>query len=378
MFIIERIFGFGLYMLVLMLVCLLLIKTNISSKKLLRAYTVFLCVIAFLYKPYITGDLYRIYETMDFFATMDFKLFWTDFALESSIPIARLLYWIFGKTGVNSLLPVFSALVCYSIIFHIFNKTKELYSVSSQNMAFVLFFVMSNSIYISVIGGIRMMLALCMIIFSLFRITVEKKFSITDILFFAASIFIHTMSLAVLGVCMLVALFDSGRSMAKKIGYISGIGAGCLLFALFFRDTVISFYNKFLGYIFGDKHSDFWEYIMGGLIVIVLVFLFVEYRSLYKANVGKELRKINLAGVLCVAIGLIFCFEFSMFYRFAGQLAVLLCVPSMMVTLQNTEGKPSRIIKSFDFRSILIIMSIIIALISCTRGSLSSLKLFEL
>lgn len=378
MFIIERIFGFGLYMLVLLFVCLLLVKTNVSSKKLLRVYMVFLCVVAFLYKPYITGDLYRIYETMGFFATMDFKLFWTDFAMESSIPLARLLYWIFGKTGVNSLLPVFSALICYSVIFYIINKTKEIYSVSNKNIAFVLFFVMTNSIYISVIGGIRMMLALCIIVFSFFRITVEKKYNVADVVLFIASIFIHAMSIAVIGICLLVAFFDSGRSISKKIAYVCGAGAIAVLFAFFFRDIVTSFYHKFLGYILGDNYSDFWEYIMGGLIVIVLVFLFVEYRSLYKANVGKELRKINLAGVLCVAIGLIFCFEFSMFYRFAGQLAVILSIPSMMATLQNTEGKPSRIIKYFDFRSILMIMSILIAIISCTRGSLSSLKLFEL
>jgi hypothetical protein len=73
-----------------------------------------------------------------------------------------------------------------------------------------------------------------------------------------------------------------------------------------------------------------------------------------------------------------FCFEFSFFYRFGGQLAVLLSIPTMMVTLEKRKGKSGAVIRGVDFRSVLILFSLIIAVLSCTRGSLSSLKFFEL
>ena len=123
MFIIERIFGISAYMLVLLLVCFLLSKTNMPCKSALRFYLFCLSVMAFFYKPYITADLYRIFEQMEYFSSMDFDRFWSDFVLNSSTPLSRLLYWFFGKTGCNKLLPVFSACFCYSLIFYVIEKT---------------------------------------------------------------------------------------------------------------------------------------------------------------------------------------------------------------------------------------------------------------
>lgn len=117
MFLFERLFGIAAYMTILILVCFLLVKTNLSRKASLRFYLLFLCVMAFFYKPYVTADLYRIYETIDYFSTIPFAEFWRRFIVGSDIPAARLLYWCIGKTGVKALLPTFSAFVCYSLIF---------------------------------------------------------------------------------------------------------------------------------------------------------------------------------------------------------------------------------------------------------------------
>lgn len=378
MFLVERIFGIGTYMLVLFLVCILLAKTNMSCKSILRLYLLCLSGMAFFYKPYITADLYRIFEQMNYFSSMEFKLFWNECALKSSIPVSRLLYWLFGKTGCNELLPAFSALFCYSCIFYVVRKTKQLYDISNQTVAIAIFFIMTTSMYISVIGGIRMMMALSMLTFSYFRMTVEKKIKVVDILFVITSIFVHAMSVVVIVIIALTLLVDSDRNIFKKIGYAIAIGLIGGVFVVRFSNTVQVMFEKFLEYVLGDKHSDPWEYLMGIFIIILLLLVFSEFRLIRRAGDCSAVNKYNMAAVFCVIVAICFCFEFSIFYRFGGHLAVMFSIPSVMISIEKTEGKSSTFFKRVDLRTMVILFSCIIAVISCTRGSLCSLKFFEL
>lgn len=378
MFLFERLFGISTYMLVLIFVCLLLVKTNVSCKSVFRFYLLCLCIMAFFYKPYVTGDLYRIFEQMDYFASMDFNLFWKNFALESSTPVARLLFWIFGKIGVHSLLPAFSAFFCYSLIFYIIQKTKQLYDISNRTVAIVTFFIMTTSMYISVIGGIRMMVALSMVTFSFFRANVEKKIRLADILFFISSILIHAMSFVVIGVIALSLLSDSQTKASQKAGYVLAIGIIGAVFIFKFSDTIRGVYQKFLDYVWGDKYSDPWEYVMGAIIIIAILLVFSEFHHVRRTGDYSKISKCNSAAIYCVVLALCFFFEFSIFYRFGGHLAVLFSIPSMMVSLEKTKGRSSSLIKGIDLRTLVILLSCIIAAVSCTRGSLCSLKFFEL
>ena len=378
MFLIERLLGVSIYMLVLVFVYFLLVKSKISYRSILRFYLICLCCMAFFYKPYKTADLYRIFEQMDYFSPMEFSVFWEKFILGSSIPLSRLLFWFFGKIGCNELLSVFSALFCYTLIFYVIKKTKELYDISNKTVATVLFFIMSTSMYISVIGGIRMMIALSMLSFSFFRITVEKRIKIIDVLFFIASVLMHTMSVAAIGIMAVTFLFNLRKNTLKKIGNFFILALIGYVFVVRFSNTAQEVFDKFLEYILGDKHSDPWEYLMGALIIILLFFVFAEFRSIRGTGACKELNKYNMAAVFCVALAICFCFEFSIFYRFGGHLAVMFSIPSMMVTLDRTPEKSKIFFKGMDFQTIVILCSCIIAVISCARGSLSSLKFFVL
>lgn len=378
MFLFERLFGLAAYMTILILVCFLLVKTNLSLKASLRFYLLCLCIMAFFYKPYVTADLYRIYEKVDYFSTIPFVEFWRHFIVGSDTPAARLLYWCIGKIGVKALLPTYSAFVCYSLIFYVINKTSELFSISKRNVACVLFFVMTTSIYISVIGGIRMMTSICFIMFGYFRGTVEKKFGIIDILFYVISILTHSMSFVIIGICILVSLFDSGRKALQRIGYVLIIAVAGVALSANISTTVNNLYEKFLAYIFGDKHSDSWEYLMGAFIIILLLLSFLEFRPIRKDKNHRLLRSYNTASLLFIVIAVCFCFEFSIFYRFGAQLAVLFSAPAMLVALEERGSKTNSFISRIGFKNAMILLSMIIAAISCTRGSLSSLKFFEL
>lgn len=378
MFLFERLFGISVYMLVLVFICFLLLKSNIPSRSILKFYLVCLCCMAFLYKPHTTADLYRIFEQMDYFSSMRFGVFWENYAVGSSIPLARLLFWIFGKTGRNELISVFSTFFCYSIIFYVMNKTKQRYDISNKTVAAVLFFVMSTSMYISVIGGIRMMIALSMLLFSFFRATVEKRIKVIDILFLIASVLIHTMSLVVIGIIALTLLFDSNKNVLKKIGYVFFIALIGTAFWGGFSEIVQGVFDKFYDYILGEKYSDPWEYLMGAFIIILLLLVFFEFKMIRKAGYYKEVNKCSMAAVSCMVLAVCFCFEFSIFYRFGGHLAVMFSIPSMMIAMDRKVGQSGIFFKRIDMRALVILFACVIAAISCSRGSLSSLKFFEL
>lgn len=376
MFIFERIIGLAVYVGVLVFICLLLFSSKISCKKILRFYLVCLCVIAYFYKPYITADLYRINEMLDQFSKTNFNDFCNSYLVDSRVPLAHILYWCISQTKINNLLPVFSTLVCYSIIFYVINKTKEIFEISRQTVACVLLFVMTTSMYISTIGGIRMMLALCLILYSFFRNVVEKKKGILEIAFYIMALLLHEMSYAVVSICLITILLFYKTKLINKVIFFVAIIVGGALFCLLFSNTIIDIYYKFLSYITGDEYSDIWEYIMGSLIIVLLLVSSLRCKRIEDEESYQKIKVINVATIFFILVSLCFCFEFSMFYRFGGQLAVLFSIPSLMISIDKKSKNYSTIISNAGYKNIIFLLIFLIAFISCTRGSLSSLKFF--
>lgn len=376
MFIFERLVGLSIYIVILFMTTFFTLKANGSCKKILKFYIICLCVMAFFYKPSETGDLYRIYNLMDQFSTMQFKDFWNIYIVNSRIPVAYLLYWGVGHTGINNLLPVISTLISYSIIFYVMNKTQELYFISKTSLVISLWFLMITSIYISVIGGIRMMISLSLILYSYFRNVVEKKVGIFEIVFYILALLIHEMSYAVVGVCLVTFLFFYKTKLINKVIFIIIAMIAVAIFGIVFRETIQNIYNKFLEYIFGEKYSDTWEYIMGVLIVCLLLIVLGRFRYLQKKEEYQHLNIVNTVAFFFILVSICFSFEFSMFYRFGGQLAVLFSIPALMITLDKGKIQNETFVSEQGYQHLVILFIIIIGVISCARGSLSSLKFF--
>ena len=376
MFIFERLVGLSIYIVILFMTSFFTLKANVSCKKILQFYIICLCVMAFFYKPSETGDLYRIYNLMDQFSTMQFKDFWNIYIVNSRIPVAYLLYWSVGHTGINNLLPVISTIISYSLIFYVMNKTQELYSISKNSLVITLWFLMITSIYISVIGGIRMMISLSLILYSYFRNVVEKKVGIFEIAFYILALLIHEMSYAVVGICLVTFLFFYKTKLINKVIFIIIAMIAVAIFGIVFRETIQNIYNKFLEYIFGEKYSDTWEYIMGALIICLLLIVLGRFRYLRKEEEYQHLNIVNTVAFFFILVAICFSFEFSMFYRFGGQLAVLFSIPALMITLEKGRIQKGTFVSEQGYQHLLILFIIIIGVISCARGSLSSLKFF--
>lgn len=375
MFIVERLIGVSIYSYILIMVCILIAFTNIKCKNILRLYLLLLGGMGSFYLPSITADLHRIYEAMEWYATFNFSDFYNTLVVTSSVPSSRVLFWLVGKTGIVQLLPLISAIVSYSLIFYTLEKSRERFQISRQNFAITLFFLMSGSIYISVIGGIRMMLALSVIFFCFFRETVEKKSTFFfHIPLYIIAVFMHDMALIVIAVRAVASAFDKRKSPIQKLFIVLGIGVMLVTAVVLFRYKLESVFEKSANYLQNVGYFDVWEYIMGGIYLLFFIFLSLKFNP--HRNQYLELDcYYKAAGTGCL-VALLFCYDFSIFYRFIGHVVPILSAPTMMIVLEKAEKNSSSRFKVVSIQCVLLLFSLVLLFIGGTRGSLSALKFF--
>lgn len=388
MFLIERLVGVGTYSLTLILICLSLVNaTGKQIKRRLNLYIIILSIMAFLYVPYETADLYRIYRFVNDFPTYSFSQLWEEKVLNSEVRYASILYWAIGKTGIPQLLPALTTFVCYSCIFYIIYKTSEKNQISGKNVAITLLFYMSLGSYVFVISGIRCMLGISLLSFCFYRENVENKFNILHIPLYIIATLIHAFAAVLIMARFVIPIFDTKTTAVRKLMYFIFLAVGAFIVANNFSDYIGEIIEKADSFLSGNIYSYIWDYIIGFIVVFVLVSIIlrckkIEEYSFLKLNVFRW----YITAVLFVALCL--CFEFSIFHRTVVYLLPIISLPMLMTILQTsanqqiedntpTLGK-SIYVKPITFNSMIVVLSLLLLLLSCSRGSLSALKFFEL
>lgn len=376
MFLIERLIGVGVYCCVLAAVYLLLAASPMKCKTALGFYILVLSGMAAVYVPYRTADLYRIFEMMELYAPLDFAPFFARYALASSAPAGRILYWLFAKTGCERLLPAAVTILCYSIIFYMLLRLQKKFGISRRNLALVLFFLMSTSVYMSVIAGIRMMLAMTLVVFCFFRESVEEKFRWFHVLLYSVALFIHILA-GVLLLVRLLAVVCSKRSRPLARWGAAGVGAvATALFAVCFPKLTIDILDTVWTYLTEETYSDPWEYLIGVLMGLLFLAVLWRFRRSARKAVYERLETFRSAAAISLLLSLCCCYVFSIFYRLIGHFVPLLMLPVMMVALQEEEETATN--GKLSLHSIVLLYSCVILMLNCARGSLSALKFFVL
>lgn len=367
MFLFERLVGVGTYSAILVLVCYFIsyFKSNKALKIILFIYTIALAIMGFFFVPNSGADLYRIYGFLDSFKAYEFRAFLERYQ-DVNAPVSYIYFWLISKTGEYRLLPAVNTLICYSCIFYIFRKTAEKYNISNQNVAIALFFYMSIGSYIYVISGIRTMLAISLVAFCFFRETVEKKFRIYHIILYILAAYIHNLAVVVILIRLIIPLFGKSISGIKRIAYMIFFAAISVFAALNMRELLDAVIAKAESYIYGNKYSYFWDYLIGAIVVVVSLIVLVKVIS--KQYGDKGLSQIKLFSTVCVVLSLIFFFEFSTFHRLATYVNAITLTPLVMIYLEKKENK--------NAQQLIMFASIVLLFISCSRGSLCSLKFF--
>lgn len=386
MFLFERLIGVGIYSLILVGICFSLIgKNDRSIKKILFIYSVILSVLAFFYVPYETADLYRINEYIEAFKKYSFDELLRKQVTNPEIGLASILYWAIGKTGIPQLLPVITSFVCYSCIFYIIKKTARNNQISGKNVAMTLLYYMSIGNYMFVVTGIRCMLGISLLSFCFYRESVEKKFNILHIPLYIIAAFIHSFSAVLIAARFLVSIFDTKTTPIRKIIYFVFLGAGIVLVFRNFGGYISEIMEKADSYLNGDLYSYVWEYIIAILTCVVIIYVFSKHKNInHESNV--KLNVWLLYEVALFAIALCVCWEFTIFHRLTTYIMPIIALPLLMTALQSNDNMRKKINNRartvgeipLNLNSVVVIISVLMLLVACSRGSLSSLKFFVL
>ena len=383
MFWFERLIGVASYSLALALICISLVgKSGKKVRIILFFYSVILSIFAYNYVPYETADLYRIYQSVDNLKTHSFS-FIIERIEDSELSLYNILYWAVGQTGIPQILPTVVTFVCYSCIFYIICKTAEKNRISGKNVALALFFYMSIGTYMFVISGIRCMLGVSLLSFCFYRESVEKKFNILHIILYFTAAFIHAFVAVLVVIRFIVAIFDTKTTILKKLIYFVFLCVGTVLVLRNFSDYIDEIMRKANGYLSNDVYSYIWEYIIAILTCVIIVIAFSKYKCIkreshLKLNVWFIYEMVLFATAVC------FCYEFTIFHRLTTYIMPIISLPFLMTTLQLNDnihtGNNNQQLHSNEFsmnlNSCVVVISVLLLLVTCSRGTLSSLKFF--
>ena len=331
MFLVERLVGLGIYCYFLLMVCLLIAFSNIKLRNITRFYTAALALMGFFYEPYKTADLFRINESLSQFSNYSFTNFFRTFAANSSVPAARIYYWLISKTGVYALLPAITCIICYSCIFYIFVRSAEIYKIDRKNVAVAMLFFMSTGSFIMVISNIRTMLSVSLICFCTFRETVEKKYNAFNLLIYGFAALLHNLALIVLAVRIAIIIIDKRTTLVRRIVFSVIFIAGLALAAVKFPFIFNSVFEKAMSYITGDSYSYIWDYITAAFIFIIEAVVVIKYiRSGKKST---ELISIKNFLIICLLLAIAFClfiFTISWIIRCFDSFQSYFCIFSLI------------------------------------------------
>lgn len=377
MFLTERIVSLLTYALALMVIYYLI--GNVARKQykaVLLFYVLILAIFAFNYKPYITADLYRLREYVEYWIHKD----WTGvvkYALKSTTPSWVLYSYIISKLGNTNWIQTVTCLWCFGNVFYIIAHEIERHNVEGKYRSELLFYIMAvGAFYLQTISGIRSMLGISIVAFCLYRETVEKKSIAAHLPLWLFAALIHT-STMVLVISRFLFLLVQSQGVVKKI----------LMFVVVFVLAIFSY--KYLGgYISGSfeygqsylhstkEYTYIWEIIIGLLETFETLYILFKYRKkCVKSDNGivesgfKDLYYFTLIWTSVSIISL--PFSYTVFRRYT-----MLCTVTSMPLVAFLLGTAVDELERKRTRNILFALSFLIFALSGVRGDLCGYKFF--
>ena len=382
MFFVERVTGVAIYALTVGVFYVLFVTPRINNHKLYALLILVLSCMASLYVPYKTSDLYRIYDTLETISHMKFSVLYDEIIITKSNPMIYIYYWIVAKTGFFRLLPALNCCICYSFIFYIVRDMEERYDMSPETVANAILFTMLIGNYIPVIAGIKMMLALSMVIFVIYRELAQHKFSILNVVIYVFALFTHNIIIVILAIRFLVFLLSPRIKSSIKAIFIPLVVVGFVVIVILFPNVFRSMMDSGTDYLSGkSQYSDVWEYAVGILMCLYQMVLIVHTRKLINADSEhfQAYAQYNLLLMISIAVEILMIWNFTIFHRISVEFGGTVMLPLMMICMEYDYRIPRLTTKRIlSFRSVTLLFSLALFLITGTRGSLSALKFFVL
>ncbi len=380
MFLTERIVSLLTYALALMATYYLIGSVARKQyKAVLLFYLLILATFAFNYKPYITADLYRLREYIEYWIHKD----WVGvvkYALKSTTPSWILYSYLISKLGNINWLQTITCLWCFGNIFYIIVREIERHDIKGEYRSELLFYIMAvGAFYLQTISGIRSMLGVSIVAFCFYRETVEKKSMMAQSPLWLFAALIHT-STMVLVIFRFLFLLVQSQGVVKKL----------LMSAVVFALAIFSY--KYLGgYISGSieygqsylnntkEYTYIWEIIIGLIETVETLYVLNKYRR-KTAESGSEteehgLKNLYLFTLIWTAVSVISLpFSYAAFRRYT-MLCTVTSIPLVAFLLSPFEGNAYDQKKNFR---VLFWLSFLMFVLSGVRGDLCGYKFFVL
>lgn len=245
-----------------------------------------IALIGYYFEPYITNDLYRHYEFIDYMKIHNLK---TVFSIDALF-IKNIWFYLVGVSGLKSLLPFSAILITYYIaltdIFE-YSKISNIKHTLTVNFSiFVLIYIQ----LIWVMSGIRFSIAFVLFLHGLYREFIKKERGITTYLYYLLPCFIHY-SIFVLVIIRLFLLFKGvSRYILSFILLIWGFFTEAIaellnLSGVSYFQGIASKIEFYIGYSDTDNYSIFTNILklfVSLLLTVTLLWMKKNSKAIFK------------------------------------------------------------------------------------------------
>lgn len=368
---IERFFGVTLYFTIVMIIYCLL--RNTSKPKKIKSILIFslliLTIMGAMYIPEETADLYRIWQTCDYFATKSFNVFFKSYCVNNPTPVSNLLFYLIGTLGIKCLLPAFASFMFHFSIFYIIKLINEKGDIIRVNLALCFLFVMSLGRFMMAISGIRSLPGLAVLAFCFSKEIINKKINPLLIIIELLVALMHPICLVVIIIRVLIMFITSyGKLISRVFNYLVCI----ILIFLIIRYGgfyIENAFNKAEQYLENTIYNNFWERVISTCLFLMMIFVCIKSIIINSKIKNNKITNFIILNAVYLLIELIFIYEFNIFHRLSSFSAVMI-LPLLALVLKNDKNN--------KLRRVIFVYSFLILILSCIRGDLSGYKFFKL
>ena len=287
MYLIPRIIGVSIYVLLLFVVYYLIPRIKGLSFQ-LNIYTIALALMGFFYVPMSGSDLTRIIPTMHSYA--DLLLLEVEswaVIMASGTPVAALYYHVIGNLGDDRWLSFINAFFTFGLCFALLKAMYKKMSVSKKDIALCLLFFMSRGLLMMTIANIRTMLAMAIIAYCIYQILIEHKRFIKYFPWLIIAALVHTAGMA--AVMIFIAYYVLKGNTGKK-RFFSSIGVmGIVSIAYVYGYSYIqAAISRGTNYLHASQASTgyfyIWEFFLSLIIILFTFYVLFIYLKISKKN----------------------------------------------------------------------------------------------
>lgn len=357
----QRLISVIVYYFVVYLFATVLSRSKKTSwKHIFRVFTLVLTLFALLYIPLAGADLNRINEIMHYYSTISTSQL-IDAISKSSTPLMIGIYRVFGTIEIRNLLPAVASLISYGYLLYTIYKVAEKKKWESRYLAKVFFFLMAGSQFLQLISDIRSQSAFMIIGSCIIQEEILGKKITKHLPIYIALSLIHNAAFIVFLIRIALSITKKNRNILFKVAAIAMMAISIVYLLYNPNNVTLGSTNKILEYTSGkNSYSFFWQYIISSISLVTQIILIISNRNKIKKSEFKEQYR---CFIVFVVISLLFFYQYSIFLRFS-DLSLYLSLPLIGYSLQESSKKNS-------YRKVLSIATIIIIMLSATRGDMS-------